>query len=154
MHRLAAIPTSNEVLHMCITQSVGGIRRLVHITVTEVYSPMTMLLALREVRGVSNFLIKSVKAHLHLAVFLRDIVRRDTLPPAVAFTLGVKLAGNGERYANELTALSRCRHRQWHDNSKTKALIGQVHGWPAGSRRNIALEAIERGTARVSRRNK
>ena len=31
------------------------------------------------------------------------------------------------RYANELTALSRCRHRQWRDNSKTKALIGQVH---------------------------
>ena len=60
-------------------------------------------------------------------VFLQDIARRDTLPPAVAFTLGVKLAGNGERYANELTALSRCRHRQWRDNSKTKALIGQVH---------------------------
>ena len=41
------------------------------------------------------------------------------------------------------------RHRQWHDHSKTKALIGQVHGWRAGSRRNIALEAIERGTARI-----
>ena len=41
------------------------------------------------------------------------------------------------------------RYRQRHDNSKTKALIGQVHGWRAGSRRNIALEAIERGTARI-----
>ena len=42
------------------------------------------------------------------------------------------------------------RHRQRHDNSKTKALIGQqVHDWRAGSRRNIALEAIERGTARI-----
>ena len=36
-------------------------------------------------------------------VFLRDIARRGTLPPAVAFTSGVKLAGNGERYANEFT---------------------------------------------------
>ena len=52
---------------------------------------------------------------------------RYFIPPAVAFTSGVNLAGNGERYANELTALSRCRHRQWRDNSKTKALIGQVH---------------------------
>ena len=31
------------------------------------------------------------------------IARRGTLPPAVAFTSGFKLAGNGERYANEFT---------------------------------------------------
>ena len=36
---------------------------------------------------------------------------------------------------------------------KTKALIGQEHVWRAVSRRKIAPEAIERGTARVSRRN-
>ena len=41
--------------------------------------------------------------------------------------------------------------RLWHDNNKTKALIGQEHGWRAVSRREIAPEAIERGTARVSR---
>ncbi len=41
--------------------------------------------------------------------------------------------------------------RQWHDNNKTKALIGQEHGWRAVSCREIAPEAIERGTARVSR---
>ena len=46
------------------------------------------------------------------------------------------------------------RHWLWHDNSKTKALIGQEDGWPAVYRRNIALEAIQRDTARVSRRNK
>ena len=33
----------------------------------------------------------------------------DTLPPAIAFTLGDKPTGKGQRYANELTALSRCR---------------------------------------------
>ena len=37
---------------------------------------------------------------------------------------------------------------------KTKALIGQEHIWRAVSRRKKAPEAIGRGTARVSRRNK
>ena len=37
---------------------------------------------------------------------------------------------------------------------KTKALIGQEQVWQAVSRRKIAPEAIGRGNARVSRRNK
>ena len=48
----------------------------------------------------ADVLSPRLKAHLHLALFLRDIARRDILPPVVAFTLGGIRAVNRERYAN------------------------------------------------------
>ena len=58
--------------------------------------------------------------------------------------------------AYEATGLHRPARQRNVNNQliKTKALIGQEHVWRAVSRRKIAPEAIERGTARVSRRNK
>ena len=58
--------------------------------------------------------------------------------------------------AYEATGLHRHARQRNVNNQfiKTKALIGQEHVCQAVSRRKIAPEAIERGTARVSRRNK
>ena len=70
----------------------------------------------------------------------RAPLRLESNSPTFCFLVSLIRVTTGKR-----------RHRQWHDNNKIKALIGQEHGWRAVSRREIAPEAIECGTARVSR---